>query len=346
MRNRILLTTLILTLITTVLVRAIYAQDSELKVDKIKPNIVKLSGARDVIYSPSVKFLAIQASSKFFLLNVQNLSESFDNLQNARKRDGQIIGFLPSETLIYSNGKETFALEPIKQESRKIFSQNLAHYLNDNDLTDKIIVIVSNDLIITGDGSYDWNGKMGNIFRYDLKKKRVIKGARISNFWYASLSPSSKYILYEHGSDVNNNTDLYDISRDKNYPISEYFNFKNSFPKYEETDEYPIAWLRNQDRFLAGVNSNDDNDEIGEKVWLALFDVLGKKVSWKKLLDKWFFPSNFQKLDDNKALLSYEDGVYELSLENGDLRKNTNIDGGQIAVSPDRTKITFIKSSQ
>ena len=187
---------------------------------------------------------------------------------------------------------------------------------------------------------------MGNIFRYDLKRKRVIKGARISDFWYASLSPSGKYILYEHGSDVNNNTDLYDISQDKNHPISEYFNFKNSFSEYEATDEYPIVWLRNQDRFLAGVNSNDDNDEIGEKVWLALFDVLGKKVSLKKLLDKWFFPSNFQQLDDNKALLSYEDGVYELSLENGDLRKNSNIDGGQIAVSPDRTKITFIKSSQ
>ena len=333
-------------MITTVLVRAIYAQDSELKVDKIKPNVVRLSGARDAIYSPSSKLLAIQASSNFLLLTVQNLTKSFDNLSKVRKWNGQIIGFLPSETLIYSNGKETFALEPIKQESQKIFSRNLAGYTNNYDLTDKIIVIVSNDLIITGDGSYDWSGKMGNIFRYDLKRKRLTKGAKIPMFWYASLSPSGKYILYEHGAEDNNNTDLYDISRDKNYPISEYFNFKNSFPQYKETDETPLVWLHSRDRFLAEISSNDDNDDIDEKVWLALFDVPSRKVIWKKSVDKWFFPSNFQQLSDEKALLDFDDGVYELFLENGDLRKNSNIDGKQIAVSPNRKNIAFIKSNQ
>jgi len=77
-----------------------------------------------------------------------------------------------------------------------------------------------------------------------------------------------------------------------------------------------------------------------------LFDVPTRKVIWKKLVNKWLFPSDFQQLNADKALLTYDDGVYELSLKNGTMRKNTKIDGEALTISPNGKKIAFIKTNQ
>jgi len=354
MKNQLVFLTVTLILITTIFISNVFAnQDLSLRVDKIKPNVVRVANATEAVYSPSGKFLAIQTASKFFLLPSQNLSKSTVNLQESRSWNGKILGFLPSETLIFSNSDGIFSLEPTNLKSQKISSQNVAKLLHDKELTQKGFVIVSNDLIISGDGAYDWGAEKGNIFKFDLKRKRFSKGTKIFAFWYASASPSGKHILYEHGAEDNNNTDLYDISQDKNYPISEYFNFKKEFPEYKVTDESPIAWVES-DKFLAEISDNqfDENEASNsggaekKHFWLVLFDVTGKNVVWKKSVDKWLFPTAFQQLSENKALVNYEDEVYELSLIDGKMVKLPGIDGNSISVSPNKKRVAFLKSNQ
>lgn len=349
MKNRNLFLRLILILAGISSASIVAAQDSEFKVDKINSKAVRISGAKNVVYSPSGKFAALQTSSNFLLLPAQNLGQSIENPANARFTRGQIIGFLPSETLIYCTDDGVFALDPLKLTSRKLFSQTAAQRLIENQPNEKAIVIASNDLLITGDGSYDWGGNKGNIYKFDLARKRVTKSAVIWDFWYSSLSPTGRFVLYEHGAENNNNTDLYDILQGKNYPISKYFNFKINFPKLKATDEVPIIWLRGRDRFLASVSPADDgeNDPVKEEPdWLVLFDVPTRKILWKKPMDKRAFPTEYHQLDSNKLLVNFEDGIYELSLANGSLRKNSRLDGKQIAVSPNGKMVAFTKSNQ
>ena len=165
MKNLIFFIILILTLTGINFVRAASAQDN-FKIEKIKPNVVRISGAKDALFSPSGKFLAVQASSYFYLLPVQNIDKSLENAAAAHKYDGLAIGFLPSETLIYSNSQGVFALESLKpNEGRKLFSPDSAKLLIElEDLRRKEVVIASNDLIITGDGHYDWGTEKGNIY--------------------------------------------------------------------------------------------------------------------------------------------------------------------------------------
>jgi hypothetical protein len=347
-KNQKILITLILFLTAAVCVDAMpFADDApQMKASKLNANTLRISGVTNAISSPSGKFLAVQSFSKFSLLATQNLNESIENLN---ERDGKIIGFLPSDTLIYAANGEVLVLDPANRQqttARKIFSGNSAQNLIEPGMGQSEVVIVSNDLIVSGSGSYDWGGDKGNIYRYDLKTKRTTKGAKVWGFWYASRSPSGKYILYEHGAEDNNNADLYHVLQNRNYPIAEYFNFRRVFPKLSPTNEVPIGWLAGKDRFLAEITSQED-DLAEPKGWLVLFDAAARKIIWKKSINKFLFPTDFQQLNADKALLRYDDsGVYELSLRNGAMRRNAKIDGDALTVSPDGKSIVLIEKKQ
>lgn len=345
MKKQPLFSVTCLILITIFFSHGVFAvQDLPIKVEKISRNVLQINNVSEAVYSLSGKFIAIQNGSSFFLLPTQNLDKSLVEIQKFRSWSGNIIGFLPSELFIYSNQTGIFALNPIDLTEQSIFPANIAKNFYEKRLTRNEILIVSNDLIISGDGSYDWGAEKGNIFKFDLKRKLFFKGAQIYAFWYASVSPSRKYVLYEHGAEANNNADLYDISRNKNYPVSEYFNFKKEFPNYKVTDESPIAWI-GTDKFLAEVSDNGDAVEKNNS-FLVLFDVAAKKTVWKKSVDKYLFPTAFQQLNAEKALVNYENEVFELSLTDGKTVKIPTIEGSSIAVSPDKTKVAFFNSNQ
>lgn len=347
MRKRSFLIILTVVFVASASSKIFFAQTSIFRVEKINPRVERVLGPSDAVYSQSGKFLALQGSSKFVVFQSHDLRKSFDDLKKLREWDGKIIGFLPRDSLIYFNNEGVFALDPIIQKAEKLFIPAVGkHLTEDFALRLNSIVIASKDLIITGDGSYDWGGEMGNIFRYDLKRRRMTRGARIPMFWYASLSPSTKYILYEHGAEDNNNAELYDVRQNKNYSISDYFNFKKTLPELKNTDEVPVAWLDNQDLFLAQISPQGDEDGSSTNEWLVLFDVPSRKIIWKRPLEKWFFPTHFQQLDRNKGLFVVDDSIYELSLTDGSSRKLSEIDGKSIAASPDGKTMAFVMSNQ
>jgi hypothetical protein len=224
--------------------------DNPAKIEKTSSGAIRINGVNEALFSPSGKFLAIQSDEKFFLLPTENLNESIANLEKLNPLNGQIVGFLPSDALIYSSANVVFSLEPATLKTQKLFTGAATKFLDGGRLKQKEIVVVSNDLIISGDGNYDWGGNKGNILKFDLRRRKFSRGAPIDAFWYASVSPDGKYVLYEHGAEDNNNADIYDIALNKNYPLSKYFNFKKEFPKYKWIDEMPIAWV-GTNRFLA-----------------------------------------------------------------------------------------------
>ena len=322
-----------LSVLILILTAAVCVAAGPIEVFRIDEKTVRIEGVADAFYSPSGKLLAIQGESNFLLLSTRDLSKIIE-------RSGNIIGFLPSETLVFSDRGEIFALAPPAKLPRRIFAANLAKNLIDAP-GQSGVVIVSNDLIVAGGGSFDWGGRKGNIFRFNLKTKRMTKGARVWAFWYTSLSPSGRYVLYEHGAEDTNNADLYDVLLDKNYPIHEYFSLEREFPGFEWNEEVPIAWLAGRDRFLAEIMTRKESGETDEN-WLVLFDVPSRKIIWKKLFIQSMFPPGFQQIDDETAFIDTYDGIYELSLTTGEMKKSEKIDGARASVSPDKKRIAFI----
>ena len=305
---------------------------------------LKFVDVSDATFAPSGEFLAIQGSSNFYVLPTRNLFDAFKTLTDYPARTGKIIGFLPSGKLIYSDRGEIFSLNAANAQVERLFDKTASTPLANKDFARKEYVIVSDDLIVTGDGNYDWGVGKGNIFRYDLSTKNVIKGPTIPAFWYASKSSDGRYVLYEHGAEANNNVELYDVSSNRNFAISKYFNFKKLFPSMKATDEVPIGWLANQNRFLALVEPNDE-EQYTDNHTLVLFDVATKGIIWKTSLSHGLFPSSFQEIGDGRSLLCLDDGIHELSLLNGKIITFPGFKGTQCSVSPDRMEIAFIESN-
>ncbi len=310
----------------------------------VKDSTLELDGVSDAVFSLSGEFLAVQGPSKFYILPTANLIDTFRSLEDYPKLGGTILGFISSSKLVYAESDEIFRVDATDGRIEKLFDKTNSKPLATADRARKEFVIVSADLIITGDGNWDWGEAKGNIYLYDLVGRKVTKGAVIPAFWYASKSSDGKYVLYEHGAEDNNNVDLYDVPSNKNYAISKYFNFRKLFPSMSGTDEVPIAWLPNKHQFLALVQPNDDEGDANLQ-HLALFDVVGKRVVWKTNLENDFFPSSFQLLKDGRSLLCLEAGIHELSLLNGKLTKLGGFDGSKCSVSPDLSEVAFFDSN-
>jgi hypothetical protein len=306
---------------------------------------LRLSEVSNAIFSFSGEFVAVQAPSKFYLLPTGNLFESFKTLEDYRAYRGTIIGFLPSDRLVYSDGGEIFRVDAAGTQAEKLFDKSAAVRLADQDVVRKEFVIVSEDLIVTGDGNYDWGEAKGNIFLYDLKEKKVTKGPSIPAFWYASRSPDARYVLYEHGAEANNNVEIYDVLSNRNFAVSEYFNFRKAFPTLRATDEMPIDWLSSAEQFLAIVEPSGEDDLQTVVSKLVLFDVPKRQIIWKTDLKAPFFPSAFQEISNRRALLCLDDGVYDLSLLDGSVSKVSDSSVTQCSISRDRKEFAFVESN-
>jgi hypothetical protein len=353
MKNQIALRTLILTFIIIFAVFAGTGQEIEMTVAKLSEKVIRLSGAETAVPSPSGRFVAVQASAKIIVLPAENLFKSFAAVSKFKPRDGIILGFLPSDTLVYLTNEEIFGLDPVSQKTRLLLPRETGEMLAGRTLIQNEFVLVSDELIVSGNGDYEMGGLPGNIFRYDLRRKRLTKGSKIKQFWYAALSPSRNFILYEHGGEQSNFTDFYDVRRDRNYEAAEYFDFRKAFPEFRKTNAFPLIWAGRGERFLAFVASGEHPDDIKPedekeqgRTWLALFDIPARKIVWKKLTDKSAFPSAFQPAGAGKVLVNYGAEVYELSLANGRERKLSGIDGSSLVVSPDKKRIAFIKANR
>lgn len=344
--NKFGILTLILTIFAmSAVVRAQCSDDSP--IEKIESNAAQISGASDVIFSPSGKSMIVQLSWGFYLLPTENLDAAGAGFKESRFAclEGWAKGFLPSGKIVFAGRRGLYTIDPATKKTEPIYQITAAEEEQGNYLIDGEIVSVSENLIFSGDGDYDLGLKKGNILRFDVKRQSVSRRAPIRGFQNPMLSPGGKYILYEHNGESGGNTDFYDIAADRNYPIAGRFNFKRVFPKYKRTFERPIAWISPK-RFLAQVEENQtstaDKYKADSKPWLVLFDAETGKIVWKRQMIFELIPPYFHQLSATKALMENGGGVYEISLANG---KSELIlpytDGKAISISPDKKQIAY-----
>lgn len=325
-------------------------------VEQTAPNATLIVGVTDAKVSPSGKFIILQTDVGFHVIPTERLDDITGDIDDADFpwSEGWAKTFMPSGRILVKTRRGLYTFDPQKTgEDREIYSasaddEEKGTYLNDGEL-----VVVSEKLIISGGGDYDFGGNKGTIIRFDLRRRRYTRGARIDGFKKPQLSPSGKYVLYEHGNDDINTADLYDIGRNVNYPIEKRFNFKRHFPKYKYVDIKPLAWVA-ANKFVAAIDENQSEefkaspnplDLPDTPAWLALFDAANGKIVWKKQLS-FNAPPFLEQLNSSKAFFYNEKGRYEISLADGRLTKLPDIEGSLFTFSPDKKKLAFINGSQ
>jgi hypothetical protein len=262
-------------------------------------------------------------------------------------------GFLPSDKILYTPRRGLYAIDPQTRKTQPIFQMTAEDEQNGNYLADGEMVVVSENLIISGDGDYDMGLNKGNILLFDVERARVRRGAQINGFKSGRLSPGGKYVLYEYAGELSNSASLYDIARNVNHQLPKRFNFKLHFPKYKKINVFPLTWI-NADRFIAAVDENQ-GDDAGEEnkpadftdtpAWLALFDVVTGKIVWKEQLTG-SVPIYVERLSLTQAFFENGDGLFEISLADGRLTKLPAIKGTGFAVSPDKKRLAFLNGNQ
>lgn len=307
----------------------------------IKPNVYQLNGATDAVFSPDGRCLAVQYPGRFALLPAGNIPAALADPANLPVWEDRIIGFLPGSNLIFTDAAGTYSLDTLSFNTTRLLAEDISKY-PPRGIGTKSMVIVSNDLLITGDGQADWDGrKVGNIIRIDLINGTVTRGTAISAFWYAALSPGGRYILYEHGAEDNNDVDFYDILADKNYRLSRYFDFQSAFPGYLETREIPLKWL-NDSQFIASVSVDRVLNDPRRQ--LILFDIENRTMLWKTLTEVPVWPNQFALLNGATAFFNYPGkGFYRLSLTDGSIERLGGLGGEAFALSPDGKSVAFLE---
>jgi Tol biopolymer transport system component len=316
-------------------------------IEKVEPRATQISGASDVIFSPSGKSMIVQRSSDFYLLPTEHLDDDQANFKESRFScwEGWAKGFLPSGKIVFAARRGLYAVDPSTKKTEPIYQITAAEEENGNYLIDGEIISVSENLIVSGDGDYDLGLKKGNILRFDVKRRSASRRAQIRGFQNPMLSPGGRYILYEHNGESGGNTDFYDINADRNHSIAVRFDFKRIFPQYKSTFERPIAWI-SPSRFLAEVDENQtapaDKYKADSKPWLILFDAEIGKIVWKRQTTFELIPPYFHQLSPTKALMENDGGVYEISLASGKSEMALPaLDGKAISVSPDKKQIAY-----
>jgi hypothetical protein len=344
--NKLGILTLILTVFAmSAVVRAQCSGDAP--IEKIEPNATQISGASDVIFSPSGKSVIVQMSWGFYLLPTEKLDEAEAGFRESRFScwEGWSKGFLPSGKIVFAARRGLYTIEPETKKTEPIYQITAAEEENGNYLIDGEMVFVSENLIVSGDGDYDLGLKTGNILQFDVERRSAARRARIRGFQNPALSPGGRYILYEHNGENGGNTDFYDIAADRNYSLAARFNFRRSFPQYKSTFERPIAWI-SPNRFLAEVDENQtapaDEYKADSKPWLVLLDAETGKIVWKRQTTFELIPPYFHQLSATKALMENDGGVYEISLASGKSEMFLpSLDGKAISVSADKKQIAY-----
>jgi hypothetical protein len=289
--------------------------DLTVQVEKLEKNGLQITGAEDAKYSPSGEWLAINTASRFYLLPTAGLDEALANLEKTPSLEGQVVGFMPSGKILYTTMKGTFTLDPATLKSNAIFQMTKDDEENERFYSQNALVVVSENLIVSGDGRFDIGLEKGNILRFDTRSSQHApsRGARIDGFEYPTLSPSGRFVLYEHGAESSNHADFYDVRENVNHPMSKRFNFRAAFPRYKKTLEVPIAWV-DRDRFLAIVEENKLGVDVLYRQeytdgteWLVLCDASTGKIVWKKQAGITFLPSQFQQISPTKGIAQIKD---------------------------------------
>jgi hypothetical protein len=83
----------------------ITAQESVAATRRVNSKVVHITGASDVLFSRSGKYLIIKGDWKFYILPTgESLSESVLMLDKARSMDNaSAIGFTPSDKVVFTN---------------------------------------------------------------------------------------------------------------------------------------------------------------------------------------------------------------------------------------------------
>lgn len=328
-----------------------YDSAPPLTVEKIQPNAEMISGITSAIFSPTGKLTALQTDHGFYLLPTDKLGELAEGLENSRFPffEGQAKGFLPvSEKVVFAPRRGLYLLDSKALKTQPIFQMTAEDEEKGNYLSDGEMVVVSENLIISGDGNYDMGMSKGNILRFDVSRRRVRRGAQIDSFRYAYLSPSRKYVLYDHAGEQIVTADLYNIGRDLNNSIPKLFDFKRHFPKYKRTSVFPLGWIA-ANRFAAIVDEDqfeeyetkNFNEVKDTPAWLVMFDAATRKIIWKRQLKDMDSPDRLQQLTPTKAFFETNKGIYEVSLADGILTKLPDLKGSGFSFSYDKTQMAF-----
>ncbi len=306
------------------------------------PKIVVLHNITDVKFSPSGRFVIFQLPASFLVVKSDKIPTSTEQLQVMPTTEGYAIGFLPSELIAYKHSRTIRILDPVKGETKLAIPARDIDQSGLDAFETRPLAIRSNEELITGDGSWDWGGSMGNIYSFDLRKQKITKKTKIPGMFYPQISSSGRYMFFEYGAEANNNAYIYNIRNNTNHSIHKYFGFKKEFPKFDEFSEAPIVWLRGQEKFLLLVSEGGDSDNEDSE-FLVLVDVPSRSIVWKSQLSQWFFPTHFQQIDEEFAVFSNESGVFYVELTTG-IIAGPKFKGESASVSPDGKRVAYYQS--
>lgn len=339
------------------IVSARAADNFPLKIEKYAPNATQFSNVGNAGYvtlgayfTPDNKYLVVTASGEFVVLPTANLDEALANINKARVWKGTPSEYLPSGKIVFSTLQGIYALDPAAEKVNTIYALRDDEVDSENYYLDFNMVVMSDDLIIAGDGDSGDGTPAGNILRFDIKSQRRTRGAPIAGFYNPQLSPSRRFILFEHGNGLDTEyADIYDISRGTTARLISRFNLKRAFPKYKKIKVRPIKWA-GENTLLAEVEKFDSEREIsdatyiGEDSWIVLLDAATGKIVWKTNPKIEFGATNYEPLGAGKMLIDAKDAVYELSLADGKVTPLTALEGQSFAPSPDKKKAAYFKN--
>lgn len=330
-----------------------------LKVERIAPDITQISNVADVGYvtidahfTPDGKYLIVSASGEFCVLPTANLDQRIENLDRARVWKGEPTAYLPSGKIVFSTVEGIYALDPVAEKIRTIYALPESEVDPENYYLAWRLVVLSDDLIISGDGDSADGSPDGNILQFDTRRGRRTRGTPIPGFYNPQISPSRRFILYEHGNGLDKgSSEIYDIARAARYQIARRFNLSRAFPKYEKISLRTIAWV-GANTILAEVEKVDSEREISdatyisEHSWLVLLNVATGRIVWKSQPEMPFGASIYHQLSATKMLVDAgERSLYELSLTNGKVKQVPNLEGQRFALSPDRKKLVYFNDA-
>ncbi|HEY8559022.1 MAG TPA: hypothetical protein VIL74_01370 [Pyrinomonadaceae bacterium] len=340
-------------LILTVCLSATAFRGQPASVEKISPNVTRISAVTDVKFSPSGKLTVIQTDAGFYYFPTARLDEviaGFDDLSGSMWVEGEVKDFLPvSEKIVFAPRRGLYGLDARTGETQPIFQMTAKDEEEGNYLGDGEIIAVSENLILSGDGDWDMGLKKGNILRFDVGRGNVERAAQIPGMRYGWLSPNRRYVVYDHAGESVVQADLYDIERNVNYPVSKRFDFKRHFPKHKEALVRPLGWF-GADKFAAIVDENrsaefetkNSGDAVDTAAWLVLFDAARGKIVWKRQLNGIEPPVHLEQLSPTKAFFDGDNaGRYEVSLIDGALTELPRVEGTGFSFSPDKNRMAY-----
>jgi hypothetical protein len=343
--------------LTIFIISARAADVFPLKVERVAPDALKVANVADAgyvtlgaYYTPDGKYLVVAASGEFAVLRAENLAEKIANLDRARAWKGTPSEYLPSGKIVFSTTQGIYALDPVAEKIQTIYELRADEIDPESYYLDWNMIVMSDDLIIAGDGDSGDGSPDGNILRFDVNRKRRTRGAPIAGFYNPQLSPSRRFVLFEHGNGLDTEyADIYDLRRERAARLAARFNLRRAFPKYKKIKIRPVRWV-GENTFLAEVEKLENNREISDATytsadsWIVLLDAATGKIVWKVQPKISFGATSYAPLGAGKMLVDTTDAVYELSLADGKIKPLPGLEGQSFAPSPDKKKAAYFKN--